>query len=197
MWFLPCMQASDAKRSPDWTSRSNSSMMMDEDVEAGSALLRNPEAPSIGGPLEIALSDENRQYSPSKNKVSNSYLTRHSTERLRLYGLILVVATSIAVPILPIEWSILALVFSSCSFGLIFSLCLSRSVLQCDDGTAEMREVSNPIREGAEGFLSVQYTVRYDRVLHHFNVSLLTHHVSCDTVDHSKVCRTTGYSDCF
>ena len=139
--------------------RSNSSMMMDEDVEGGTALLRNPESPSSGLPLEVTLSDD--QYSPSKYKASNAYLTRYSTERLRLYGLILAVTTCIVAPFLPIEWCILALVYSSCSFGVIASLWLSRTVLQCDDGTAEMRQVSNPIREGAEGFLSVQYTVRF------------------------------------
>ena len=41
------------------------------------------------------------------------------------------------------------------------SLYLSRSVLSCDDGTEEMRAVSDPIREGAERFLRVQYTVRF------------------------------------
>jgi len=30
--------------------------------------------------------------------------------------------------------------------------------LKCDDGTAEMRAVSDPIREGADGFLRVQYS---------------------------------------
>lgn len=121
-------------------------------------MLRNPEspAPSSSGPLEVMPSD---YYSPSKNKISKAYLTRHSTENLRCYGLILVAVTCVVTPFLPIEWSILALVYSSCSFGLIASLWLSRSVLQSDDGTAEMRGVSDPIREGAEGFLSVQYTV--------------------------------------
>jgi len=50
------------------------------------------------------------------------------------------------------------LVFSACAFGAIASLWLSRAVLQCDDGTSEMRAVSDPIREGAEGFLHVQYS---------------------------------------
>jgi hypothetical protein len=131
---------------------------MDEDVEGGTALLRN-QAPSSGGPLE-ALSDDH--YLPSKNKGSNTYLTRYSTEKLRSCGLILAVVTCIVTPFLPIEWCILALVYCSCLFGLIASLWLSRSVLQCDDGTAEMRQVSDPIREGAEGFLSVQYTVSLD-----------------------------------
>jgi inorganic pyrophosphatase len=74
-----------------------------------------------------------------------------------MYALLLLVATCSACPFLAIEWCILTLVFSSCAFGAIASLWLSRSVLQCDDGTAEMREVSDPIREGAEGFLKVQY----------------------------------------
>jgi len=43
-------------------------------------------------------------------------------------------------------------------YGAIASLWLSSSVLKCDDGTKEMRAVSDPIREGAEGFLNVQYS---------------------------------------
>ncbi len=39
------------------------------------------------------------------------------------------------------------------------SVCARSWVLSKDDGTPEMRRVSDPIREGAEGFLKVQYSV--------------------------------------
>src|ERR1700677_3442436 len=42
--------------------------------------------------------------------------------------------------------------------GLVFALFLARSVLAFDTGTAEMRLISNAIREGAEAFMSRQYT---------------------------------------
>jgi K(+)-stimulated pyrophosphate-energized sodium pump len=42
--------------------------------------------------------------------------------------------------------------------GLIFALFLARSVLAYDTGTPEMRTISNAIREGAEAFMSRQYT---------------------------------------
>ena len=47
---------------------------------------------------------------------------------------------------------------------LLFELSLAPAVycswvLSKDDGTADMRRVSDPIREGAEGFLMVQYGV--------------------------------------
>src|SRR6201986_185601 len=42
--------------------------------------------------------------------------------------------------------------------GLVFALFLARSVLAFDTGTAEMRTISNAIREGAEAFMSRQYT---------------------------------------
>src|ERR1700758_969229 len=42
--------------------------------------------------------------------------------------------------------------------GLAFALFLARSVLAFDSGTAEMRLISNAIREGAEAFMSRQYT---------------------------------------
>jgi K(+)-stimulated pyrophosphate-energized sodium pump len=42
--------------------------------------------------------------------------------------------------------------------GLVFALFLARSVLAYDTGTPEMRAISNAIREGAEAFMSRQYT---------------------------------------
>ena len=56
------------------------------------------------------------------------------------------------------HWSILCLVYASCAFGVVVSLYLSRLVLSMDDGTAEMRAVSDPIKDGAAGFLNVQYS---------------------------------------
>jgi len=90
--------------------------------------------------------------------ISKSYLTSHSPDALRVYAIGLLVGTVLLASLLPIVWSILAIVFGACAFGAIASLWLSWAVLQCDDGTAEMRAVSDPIREGAEGFLHVQYT---------------------------------------
>ena len=52
----------------------------------------------------------------------------------------------------------IALVLSICCFGALFALFLCSWVLTRDDGTPEMRRVSDPIREGAEGFLYVQYS---------------------------------------
>jgi inorganic pyrophosphatase len=75
-----------------------------------------------------------------------------------MYAVTLFIATAITCPFLSIEWSILTLVYAACCFGMIASLWLSHSVLSCDDGTPEMRSVSDPIREGAVGFLHVQYT---------------------------------------
>jgi H+-translocating diphosphatase len=73
-------------------------------------------------------------------------------------AVLLLGATCLVCPFVPLTWSILTIVSSACLFGGIASLWLSRSVLQCDEGTPEMRAVSDPIREGAEGFLKVQYT---------------------------------------
>src|ERR1700722_18017785 len=42
--------------------------------------------------------------------------------------------------------------------GLVFALFLAKSVLAYDTGTPEMRAISNAIREGAEAFMSHQYT---------------------------------------
>jgi len=93
-----------------------------------------------------------------KSKVAHAYLTRHSSSSLKQYGAILIISVICLFFILPLDWRILMLVYAAVCFGGIASLWLARSVLQCDDGTAEMRQVSDPIREGAEGFLHVQYT---------------------------------------
>ena len=42
--------------------------------------------------------------------------------------------------------------------GLIFALIMARSVLASDTGTPEMQLISNAIREGAEAFMTRQYT---------------------------------------
>jgi len=62
------------------------------------------------------------------------------------------------VSFLPLPWKILGFVYGAIAFGAMGSLWLSRVVLAADDGTSEMRAVSDPIREGATGFLNVQYT---------------------------------------
>ena len=60
---------------------------------------------------------------------------------------------------LPTNMKVLWLVYGAVVFGAVVSMWLSKNVLSCDDGTQEMRAVSDPIKEGAEGFLHVQYTV--------------------------------------
>lgn len=50
------------------------------------------------------------------------------------------------------------LVLSTCAFGLVLTYWMCMSILSKDDGTKEMRAISDPIRAGAEGFLHVQYT---------------------------------------
>ncbi|KAH9255357.1 V-type H(+)-translocating pyrophosphatase [Batrachochytrium salamandrivorans] len=60
----------------------------------------------------------------------------------------------------------LVIILTICGYGALFAAYLAAWVLQHDDGTSEMRQVADPIREGAEGFLSTQYTAI-------FNISLL------------------------
>lgn len=48
-------------------------------------------------------------------------------------------------------------VISACAIGTYFTFWLANYIFLKDDGTAEMRNVSDPIKEGAEGFLKVQY----------------------------------------
>ena len=106
--------------------------------------------------LDLYSSDDAKKN--ARQNVSRAYFANSSPDSLRGIGAALVIGTFVIFPFLPLKWSIFLLVIGSCCFGGIASLWLSRSVLQCDEGTAEMRAVSDPIREGAEGFLRVQYT---------------------------------------
>jgi len=89
--------------------------------------------------------------------VSNTFLNI-SPDTVRNGGIWVAVVLLFSISFLPLEYTILSIVYSACAFGFIMSLWLCQSVMQCDDGTSEMREVSNPIHEGAHGFLRVQYT---------------------------------------
>ncbi|GMF14729.1 unnamed protein product [Phytophthora lilii] len=50
------------------------------------------------------------------------------------------------------------LAFTICGYGAVFALFLSHWVLQRDAGSPEMKAVATPIRQGAEGFLRIQYS---------------------------------------
>ncbi|KAA0161073.1 hypothetical protein FNF27_08187 [Cafeteria roenbergensis] len=54
--------------------------------------------------------------------------------------------------------SLLVVALGICACGLVFAKYLSDWVLAKDDGDEAMRKVADPIREGSEAFLSVQFT---------------------------------------
>ena len=87
-----------------------------------------------------------------------AFAANSSPDKIRFYGIMVVFGTLCICPFVSIQWAIMTIVYASCIFGCVATLWLGRAVLQCDDGSSEMRAVSDPIREGAEGFLHVQYT---------------------------------------
>merc|ERR1719491_2471791 len=94
--------------------------------------------------------------------MAYNYLTRTPPSTMKNVAMGLLAATIVVSLLMPSDGSIvfyiMMWVYAAVAFGIVSSLYLSRSVLSCDDGTEEMRAVSDPIREGAEGFLRVQYT---------------------------------------
>ena len=97
------------------------------------------------------------------NRILFTILTTIPSQTLYHTTLILLLSCMIVffiIPSLSLPFRILTLLYTTIALGIMGSLSLSQFVLGCDDGTNEMRNVSNPIREGAEGFLRVQYTVR-------------------------------------
>lgn len=103
----------------------------------------------------------NHRVSSSNNSGWNQFafmnLTRFDPQSIQKAFFILLACTLVLFFILPLTFSILACIYGAVGFGVLGSLYLSRSVLGCDDGNEAMRAVSDPIREGAEGFLRVQY----------------------------------------
>ena len=93
------------------------------------------------------------------NQIIFSNLTKFSPESIQKAAFVLLGCTFVLFFILPLTFSILTCIYAAVGLGVFGSLYLSRSVLRCDDGNEAMRAVSDPIREGAEGFLSVQYNV--------------------------------------
>ena len=147
-------------------SNSNSSNSDIEGGEVSSLLLyRSGSAPSSmdldaspDGEHDVSGKSKKGSRAYHSNKTTSASALALASQSLQYYAFALIVGTGITCPFLPIEWCLLTFVFSSCTFGALASMWLSRAVLQCDDGTAEMRAVSDPIREGAEGFLKVQYS---------------------------------------
>ncbi|KAI2495989.1 hydrogen-translocating pyrophosphatase [Fragilaria crotonensis] len=129
----------------------------DDDLEGGG--LGNQTSPLVASQLEMSADVSGKAKGPPRSAMTRKFLSQHSSpNNLVKIALALLTVTLLVAPFLAIQWCILLLVFTSCAFGGIASMWLSRVVLQCDDGTAEMRAVSDPIREGASGFLSVQYS---------------------------------------
>lgn len=86
-------------------------------------------------------------------------LTKFDPQSIQKAAFVLLGCALVLFFILPLTYSVLTCIYAAVGFGVLGSLYLSRSVLRCDDGNEAMRAVSDPIREGAEGFLSVQYNV--------------------------------------
>lgn len=148
-----------------------------EDMESGGAygmssshhssssnMSMSPSTSSGNIPMDHSMSYAgDKEHKPRKSK-SFSFSAPHMprgalNDSLKTYVFILVGVVFVFSFILPLEYKILMMVFGSCGFGAIASVWLSHDVLSCDDGTPEMRAVSDPIREGADGFLRVQYSV--------------------------------------
>ncbi len=96
--------------------------------------------------------------SSSLNRMVFGLLSKTSTDQLKLGLIIVLVAPIILSFILPLTLRILAFITSAIIFGIIGTIYLAKTVLENDDGTEAMRAVSDPIRQGAEGFLNVQYS---------------------------------------
>jgi len=116
--------------------------------------------PPSSAPLSSNSNNDVDASGKSRRPHARAYLRTQSmmTSSVRNYMMIAMVILLISLPFLKLQHCILGLVYAACCFGYIMSWWLSDTVMACDDGTSEMRAVSDPIREGADGFLRVQYS---------------------------------------
>ncbi len=85
-------------------------------------------------------------------------LQGHTDDALQKYALCAIGFGFISVVVLPSALGVLMFTLSLTALGYTFSLHLMSTVLSSHPGTPEMQDVARPIREGAEGFLLVQYS---------------------------------------
>jgi len=140
-----------------------------ESMTIGSGVLTSSSSPNNLSSSSYSKLDKADNYSfgppgsftfKRSNKFEITSLLTHLPQTLiQKLSIYFVIAAAFLSLFFPLTGRILILVYTCAALGLLGSLWLSRTVLSCDDGTPEMRAVSDPIREGAEGFLRVQYTV--------------------------------------
>jgi hypothetical protein len=138
----------------------------------GSSLLNMESSPMslISSSSNSSLDSQAKERRRTKHRhftldAATHWCTSRDPHALGALAMGILVATLVLTCIIPIFtnnnntqlWSIFSLVFGACTFGVVASAWLAQAVLSCDDGSAEMRAVSDPIRQGAEGFLRVQY----------------------------------------
>ena len=93
-----------------------------------------------------------RPYNSVMNDPNLYFFTSHTASTLRQTSIIIsLVSLLLVLIVLPVGLGVICLVFTGCVNGFLFSLYLCNQVLSVDEGTKEMRGVSDPIREGAEG----------------------------------------------
>jgi H(+)-translocating pyrophosphatase len=92
------------------------------------------------------------------NSSANAEKMRHVTNLFRTgLGVVAIAICATAAVSIPESLPYIGSVVFVCSSALIYVSWLAQNVLDADEGEAAMKNVSEPIREGAEGFLRTQY----------------------------------------
>jgi Inorganic H+ pyrophosphatase len=99
-----------------------------------------------------------RQYQTLLSLLHQLIYNPSIANELPKIAVVLLIVLVLVFPFCSVAYGILLCVGMTCGFGIIVALWLCQDVLKKDDGTPEMKQVSEPIREGAQGFLQVQYT---------------------------------------
>jgi H(+)-translocating pyrophosphatase len=121
------------------------------DVEGGAGAVVGP-SPGTPGAFAGAATEESeatRKYVTRPAPPLSSY--RQTATIITVVGFLLFMMSSDAQ-----KYAVFVLML--CCNGLVFCKYLSDWLLSKDDGTPEMREVADPIREGAQAFLQTQYS---------------------------------------
>ena len=94
---------------------------------------------------------------PARDKVSVAYSRRYPPPANMLPTLGGILAVGVVLSLLIQSYAHVILVVSICAYGGVFCHWMRAKILSADTGNDDMRAIADPIRQGSEGFLRVQY----------------------------------------
>ena len=94
---------------------------------------------------------------PARGNVSRAYSQKYPPPQNMFPTLAGILGVGVVLSLLIQSYAHVILVVSICVYGGVFCYWMRAKILSSDTGSDEMRAIADPIRQGSEGFLRVQY----------------------------------------